>query len=445
MTYFPDIPRSYTALTESLACLLVCISVLSSKDWKQNSLKVCGIFMIQFLLQSLASTLPLFLWTLGMAINIVWMFLSIHCLGMTYSRSTVYLTAKAFIIAELVASITWHLYCLLIYQQPVDNFWTQALFLFISSTAAYFLIYLQDKKIPLEEVIKFVEQRDVTVAIFTTLSIFVLSNIGFILSDTRQFQDSTSIFILRTTVNLSGLFLLFTQESQQYDRYLRQELSSIHNMFQLQYKQYQAYRENKDILDRKVHDLKHQLNIIQQEVDIDKKEQYIEEMKVVIQALEAKIETGNPVLDTILSQKNHYCLQHGINFTCIVQGELLHFMNIMDISALFGNAIDNAIEAVEKIEQVEQRLITLKVAQHQQFIIIRLDNYDTSSINLSTGQLPETSKSNKEYHGFGLKSMQYIATKYGGNLLLNKENNWVQLKIILPIKHETPLDNAKTH
>ena len=157
-------------------------------------------------------------------------------------------------------------------------------------------------------------------------------------------------------------------------------------------------------------------------------------MSGVIQTLDAKIETGNPVLDTILSQKNYYCLQNGINFTCIVQGEPLHFMDVMDISALFGNAIDNAIEAVEKIDNPEQRLITLKVASHQQFLIIRLDNYDTSSLDLSTGQLPETSKTNKDYHGFGLKSMEYVANKYGGSLTLSKEDNWVQLKIILPLQ-----------
>ena len=392
-----------------------------------------------------------------MGINIAWMFVSIRLLGVIHKRASLYLTAKAFIIAELVASITWHLYCLTIYQQPVDNLWTQGLFLLITSLLSYWLIYLQDKKGQLEELDEFIEQRDVTVAVFKTLSIFVLSNIGFILSGTRQFQvafldnpvttdsfilsgtrqfqDSTSsIFILRTTVNLSGLLLLFTQESQQYDRYLRQELTSINNMFQLQYKQYQAYRENSEILDRKVHDLKHQLAIIQQEPDKTKKEQYLEEISEVIQTLDAKIETGNPVLDTILSQKNYYCLQNGINFTCIVQGEALHFMDVMDISALFGNAIDNDIEAVKKIDNTKQRLITLKVTSHQQFLIIRLDNYDTSSLDLSTGQLPETSKTNKDYHGFGLKSMEYVANKYGGSLTLSKEDNWVQLRIILPLQ-----------
>lgn len=158
---------------------------------------------------------PLLFWTVGMGINIAWMFVSIRLLGVIHKRASLYLTAKAFIIAELVASITWHLCCLTIYQQPVDNLWTQGLFMLITSLLSYWLIYLQDKKVHLEELDKFIEQRDVTVAVFTTLSIFVLSNIGFILSGTRQFQDSTSIFILRTTINLSGLLLLFTQESQQ--------------------------------------------------------------------------------------------------------------------------------------------------------------------------------------------------------------------------------------
>ncbi len=87
----------------------------------------------------------------------------------------------------------------------------------------------------LEELNKIIEKRDVWVAISTSLSIFFLSNIGLILSGTRRFQDSTSIFVLQTTVNLSAILLLLTQGSQQYDRYLQ---SSIHDIFQLQYKQH---------------------------------------------------------------------------------------------------------------------------------------------------------------------------------------------------------------
>lgn len=432
-TLYPDIPRIYTALAETLGCILVCLPLLLTRDWRKKVPILLLIFAGQIALQLLAGNFPLIFWTLGMTMNIIWMFCSIYLLGVDNQKLTLYLTAKAFIAAELVASIAWHIYCLTIYQQPVDNLWTQASLMAILSTIVFFLFYLQDKKISLTELEKIIEKRDVWVAIFTSLSIFVFSNIGFILSGTRQFQDSTSIFILRTTVNLSGILLLLTQESQQYDRYLREELSSINNIFQLQYTQYQAYRENSELISRKVHDLKHQLYIIRQEADQEKQAQYLEDMTIAIQNFEAKIETGNPVLDTILSQKNQYCLQNGINFTCIVQGELLHFMDVMDVSALFGNAIDNAIEAVEKIPNPEQRLMTLKVSQSGHFVVIRLDNYDTSDMDLSTGQFPQTSKSNKDYHGFGLKSMEYVANKYEGNLTLSKVENWVQLKIILPL------------
>ena len=432
MTHFPDIPRIYTGLAEATACLLVCFPLFIDMSWTKR-LQI-GLFTIggQIILQILAGQLPLLFWTLGMALNICWMFGAIYFIGIRQKKLTLYLTAKAFIAAELVASISWHLYCLTIYQQPVDNNWTQTSLVLFNSALVFWLFYLQDKKINLEELTKIIEKRDVWVAIFTSLSIFVLSNIGFILSGTRHFQDSTSIFILRTTVNLSGILLLLTQESQQYDRYLREELTSIHNMFQLQYKQYQAYRENSELIRRRAHDLKHQLYIIRQEADKAKQNQYLDDMTLAIQRFETKIETGNPVLDTILTQKNQYCLQHDINFTCIVQGELLHFMDVMDISALFGNALDNAIEALEKMTDPEQRLMTLKVSKHGQFIVIRLDNYDTSDLDISTGQFPATSKSNKEFHGFGLKSMEYIATKYGGSLTFTKEENWVKLTILFP-------------
>lgn len=432
MTHFPDIPRIYTGLAEATACLLVCFPLFIDMSWTKR-LQI-GLFTIggQIILQILAGQLPLLFWTLGMALNICWMFGAIYFIGIRQKKLTLYLTAKAFIAAELVASISWHLYCLTIYQQPVDNSWTQTGLVLFNSALVFWLFYLQDKKINLEELTKIIEKRDVWVAIFTSLSIFVLSNIGFILSGTRHFQDSTSIFILRTTVNLSGILLLLTQESQQYDRYLREELTSIHNMFQLQYKQYQAYRENSELIRRRAHDLKHQLYIIRQEADKAKQNQYLDDMTLAIQRFETKIETGNPVLDTILTQKNQYCLQHDINFTCIVQGELLHFMDVMDISALFGNALDNAIEALEKMTDPEQRLMTLKVSKHGQFIVIRLDNYDTSDLDISTGQFPATSKSNKEFHGFGLKSMEYIATKYGGSLTFTKEENWVKLTILFP-------------
>lgn len=64
--------------------------------------------------------------------------------------------------------------------------------------------------------------------------------------------------------------------------------------------------------------------------------------------------TGNKVLDTVLTTKSLYCNKHGIIFTCVADGTLLDFMDVMDICSIFGNALDNAIECEMKIPEKEK-------------------------------------------------------------------------------------------
>lgn len=65
MINFPDIPRFYTALTESLACLLVCSSLVLSKKWSRKQFRILLIFLIQILLQLVAGKFPLFFFDCG--------------------------------------------------------------------------------------------------------------------------------------------------------------------------------------------------------------------------------------------------------------------------------------------------------------------------------------------------------------------------------------------
>lgn len=159
MTHFPDIPRVYTALSESIACCLVCLPLILKMDWWRKLRSLVVIFGLQILLQLIAGQFPILFWTIGMAINICWMFASIHLLGVYQKKTALYLTAKAFIAAELVAALAWHLYCLTIYQQPVDNFWIQATFMLVIASLAFLLFYQQNKKINLEELQHITDER----------------------------------------------------------------------------------------------------------------------------------------------------------------------------------------------------------------------------------------------------------------------------------------------
>ena len=153
-----------------------------------------------------------------------------------------------------------------------------------------------------------------------------------------------------------------------------------------------------------------------------------------IKIYETQNKTGNKVLDTILTSKSMHCQRHGIELKFMGEGQLLNFMEDMDISALFGNMLDNAIESVVKIKDRQKRLISLHVIQDKQFIRIRTENYCEENVQFQDG-IPITTKKDKRFHGYGMKSMKKIVEKYGGSVMAGKANNWFELKILIPMKH----------
>ena len=107
-------------------------------------------------------------------------------------------------------------------------------------------------------------------------------------------------------------------------------------------------------------------------------------------------------------------------------------MEDMDISALFGNMLDNAIESVCRQKNQEKRLIGLYVTREKQFLRIRTENYCEEKLEFRNG-LPVTTKADKHLHGYGMKSIRTIVEKYGGSAVASQKNNWFELKILIPV------------
>ena len=155
-------------------------------------------------------------------------------------------------------------------------------------------------------------------------------------------------------------------------------------------------------------------------------------MEENIKAYEAQNKTGNPVLDTVLTSKSLYCQKHGINLTCVADGTKLGFMDVRDICTIFGNAMDNAIECELRIPDKTKRLIHVTVAVQRGFLLLRFENYYEGHLEFEEG-LPVTTKQEKNYHGFGIKSIRYTAQKYNGSVKINTDDNWFEMKVLIPL------------
>lgn len=429
----PNIPRVYTAIAEWIACLILIFSLLPDKKRPFFYLTAPIMCIGQISLQLFVGTWPLLLWIPGMALNLLWMLLTFYILVDGKLLTKFYLACKAFIFAEFIASFSWQLFCYLLYS-PSESYPVIRLgFMLFSYLLLAFSYYIIERRRREHLILEHLRQRDIWLVFLTMIIIFTMSNLGFMLSNTAfAIGDSVTIFIFRTFINLCGMLLIYIQEHSRYEGNLRQELSAMNNVFLSQYEQYEAYRESNEMVNRKFHDLKHYLEIIELEPDFEKRRSYVEQIRADIQSFQTNIKTGNPIADVVLTRKNVYCIDKNITFTCIVDGASLDFIETMDLVSLLGNPLDNAIESALQLSDTEKRLINVRVSPKEDFILYRIENYTEATLEFENG-LPTTTKENKHLHGYGLKSTAFIAEKYNGSLTVRLQDNWFSLNILIPI------------
>lgn len=339
---------------------------------------------------------------------------------------------KAFINGEFAASMCWQIYYYLRYVRGMHGEhwrWVELVLVYAVIFAILTLIELNLKK-DLEEL--HITRRELLVVIIIAASVFAMSNLSY-LDQNGLFSGSfvMDIFIIRTLVDLSGIAVLYAYHIQVKEVQIRFEKDALHNIMEMQYKNYQLSKENIDMVNQKYHDLKHQINILKTQSYTGKSTRYLEKMEREIRVYETQNKTGNQILDAVLTNKAMICQNKEIELKFIVDGEALSFMDDMDVSALFGNMLDNAIESAEKQQEKQKRLIWLYVTREKQFVRIRTENYCDEKIHFKNG-MPVTMKKDRRLHGYGMKSIKSTVEKYHGSVVAAQENNWFELKILLP-------------
>ncbi len=229
---------------------------------------------------------------------------------------------------------------------------------------------------------------------------------------------------------LCCFFAMFLQFGVSVRKKLEDTLDRVEQMWHQASKQYEMSKANIELINLKCHDLKHQIHKLRKGHDISPSE--LESIEEKINIYDSSVKTGNDALDLILTEKSLLCNKNGIIINIMADGEKLDFMAKEDIYALFGNMLDNAIEAVKNADD-DNRTIMLNIKAVGEMLVIRESNYFGEPIAFEDG-LPVTSKQDKRYHGYGVKSIRYVCDRYGGDLTVKAENNLFTMNILFPEK-----------
>lgn len=428
----PNIPRVYTAIAEWLACMACLMEVKHRINNKKFAITAVVTLLLQCVFLYLTPGLDNLLWILCMSVAGLIMYTFIYICADVNWKDAAYYTIRAFVIAEFVASLEWQ--ADLFIKRNTDMPPQGSIVVLIIGYGLLFAICqrlyrpYQPKEQPLN-----ITGRELASYAIIGLAVFIMSNIGFV-TPNSLFGGSYSdeIYNVRTLIDLGGVAIMYAYHVQRMDLRVRYELESVQNILHNQYAQYKQAREAVELINYKYHDLKHHIIALRAEENSDKRNAYLNQMEEELRNYEAQNKTGNNVLDVMLTLKTLYCQKHGITITSVIDGTLFEFMNAMDISSIFGNALDNAIECELKIPDKEKRLIHINAHSRKNFLIILFDNYYEGDMKLGNG-LPETTKKDAQFHGYGLKSVRYTAQKYGGAVDISASDQWFHLKILIPI------------
>lgn len=209
---------------------------------------------------------------------------------------------------------------------------------------------------------------------------------------------------------------------------LQRDAEITEQLLKLTEQKHRLTQENIEIINRKCHDLKHQLDLYGAAPPDADRAEYLQELKNSIQIYDSSIQTGNKALDAVLMEKSLLFNRFSVDFSYIVDGACLSFMKNSDVFTLFGNALDNAFESLQA-EKPENRAIVLKVNKHGKLVSICLENFCSRELQFEDG-LPVSTKQNNGYHGFGMKSIRYVVQKYKGEMLVYKKERRFVLEIL---------------
>ena len=250
--------------------------------------------------------------------------------------------------------------------------------------------------------------------------------------------------LLATFIPLLSVFLPIFLLMNRYRNFLRDKNVYQQTYLDAELEYVEQYKKAQTQTRAFRHDVINQLSFLSMLMHEGKTEQakeQLDQMLGEVRDLSPKFVTGDQMLDCIVAMKAAKMEELGIPFTAdgVADGGLN--MKPMDVCGIFANALDNAIEAQERLEKASDRWIRFEIRRTGKFFVLRISNATDRKAKVE--RLFEggyTSKKDAEYHGFGLHNIQNAVERYDGLLKVEAEEKRFTLAIMIPRSEKSKED-----
>lgn len=305
------------------------------------------------------------------------------------------------------------------------------------SFSVYFMVYtiLLKKN---EVYLKDIEYR-YKVAILVQGSIFqMFYNFVFAFFDENHEMYGWDAYVVFFVSIVGAIYAIFLTLSLAIKNVLsNRQNKELQSFMYMQKEQYDYQLQQSVAVRRFKHDLTNHIGVLRELVNQKKLEEargYIDTIWNVQDEFELKIHTGDSFLDVIMNYYLYIATKENIKFTVSGKVTTISYIEMVDITTLMGNVLQNAIEASKKTNNPKVRV---EFIEHKTEIFISVSNGVVEKVNTNNNFL-KTSKKDKMNHGFGFKNIIATVEKYQGEYYMDSfmENGEPIFKISIAIPKE---------
>ncbi|MCM1495403.1 MAG: GHKL domain-containing protein [Bacteroides sp.] len=216
--------------------------------------------------------------------------------------------------------------------------------------------------------------------------------------------------------------------------YYKNTSDNYKEQFEEEYSYFQEYKDKQQDTARFRHDWKNHMLVLQkmlQDGDYGKAEEYFEGLSGKTGLPVQTILTGNEMLDMLLCMKEEECRAERIAVSMDGTLSALPAISPVDSSILFSNLLDNAIEANSQV--MSERFIRIRARTVNEVLYFEMENPMKEALRYDGTQVV-TTKQDSAAHGFGLKNVEEIVTKYQGQYQIQEKEHIFLMQIIFPVK-----------
>lgn len=213
---------------------------------------------------------------------------------------------------------------------------------------------------------------------------------------------------------------------ESYDKQLR--LATLEQIMERESENYRAIASSYAEIRNIKHDLKNQVTILNdllKDSKYDEAKQHINQLYNDVEKVTSVCYTGNSAVDSIINLKGDYARSCNISFISKITVKSIDF-DAIGICRILGNALDNAIEACERID-IDEKFVCVSMHRLNNKLIIEIEN---SSLPVDVNNLI-TSKENKAARGIGMQSIRQTVENMNGYVSCSYDNGCFSIKIIL--------------